>query len=129
MGGFVKLQCEALTCCDVAADGNTVSLGFEEAAGGGVSLQLSLAQASALAMTLPGLIERALRRQFDDPTLRYTYPLQSWVVEQSPDPRVVMMTLRTVDGFSVCFSMPTTVKCQLGTALAAPPMDISNLIN
>ena len=38
--------------------------------------------------------------------LRYAYPLASWVVEPSSDPAQGMVTLNTVDGFSVCFSIP-----------------------
>jgi hypothetical protein len=57
-------------------------------------------------MTLPGLIDKALQTRFGDQSLRYAYPLASWVVEQSTDLTQGMVTLRTVDGFSVCFSIP-----------------------
>jgi hypothetical protein len=54
-------------------------------------------------------------------SLRYAYPLESWVVEQPCDPMQAMITLRTVDGFSVCFSIPRQQQSELGEALVAQP--------
>ena len=70
-------------------------------------------------MTLPGLIGKALQTRFGDETLRYAYPLESWVVEQSSDPTQGMITLRTSDGFSVRFSIPRQQQNELGEALVA----------
>jgi len=37
-----------------------------------------------------------------------------------------MVTLRTVDGFSVCFSIPRQQQSELGAALVAhPPSDVT----
>ena len=72
-------------------------------------------------MTLPGLIDKALQTRFGDQSLRYAYPLASWLVEQSSDPTQTMVTLRTVDGFSVCFSIPRQQQSELGAALVAQP--------
>jgi hypothetical protein len=72
-------------------------------------------------MTLPGLIDKALQTRFGDQSLRYAYPLASWVVERSTDPTQGMVTLRTVDGFSVCFSIPRQQQNELAEALVAPP--------
>jgi hypothetical protein len=81
-------------------------------------------QAGALAMTLPSLIEQTLRNKFGDKTLRFTYPLASWSIEQATDPRQTMVTLRTADGFSVCFSMPREQQSQLGEALVETPAPV-----
>ena len=96
-------------------------LGFVDANGKPATLRLSLNQVGALAMTLPGLIDKALQTRFGDQSLRYAYPLESWVVEASTDPTQSMMTLRTVDGFSVCFSIPRRQQSELGEALVAQP--------
>jgi hypothetical protein len=72
-------------------------------------------------MTLPSLLDKALQTRFGDQSLRYAYPLASWVVEQSTDPTQGMVTLRTVDGFSVCFSIPRQQQSELGEALVAQP--------
>ena len=116
----MEIKTQALTTCEVAADGGAVSLGFVDATGNPATIRLSLNQVGALAMTLPGLIDKALQARFGDQSLRYAYPLASWTVDQSSDPTQTMVTLRTVDGFSVCFSIPHAQQSELGEALVAP---------
>jgi hypothetical protein len=117
----MEIETQRLTTCEVAADGGAISLGFVDSAGKPATIRLSLNQVGALAMTLPGLIDKALQTRFGDQSLRYAYPLASWVVEQSSDPSQGMVTLRTVDGFSVCFSIPREQQSELGEALVAQP--------
>jgi hypothetical protein len=117
----MEIDTQSLTTCEVAADGGAISLGFVDSTGTPATIRLSLNQVGALAMTLPGLIDKALQTRFGDQSLRYAYPLESWVVEQSTDPTQGMVTLRTVDGFSVCFSLPRQQQSALGEALVAPP--------
>jgi hypothetical protein len=116
----MEIDTQALTTCEVAADG-AISLGFVDSGGNPATIRLSLNQVGALAMTLPGLIDKALQTRFGDRSLRYAYPLASWLVEQSTDPTQIMVTLRTVDGFSVCFSIPRQQQSELGEALVALP--------
>lgn len=81
-------------------------------------------------MTLPVLIEKALRRRFGDDTLRYTYPLGSWKFEHSSDPATSIVTLGTLDGFSVCFSIPRQKQSELSEAFARQPAPkVTQLIN
>ena len=117
----MEIDTQALTTCEVAADGGAISLGFVDSDGKPATIRLSLNQVGALAMTLPGLIDKALQTRFGDQSLRYAYPLASWKVEQSSDPTQGMVTLRTVDGFSVCFSIPREQQSELGEALVAKP--------
>jgi hypothetical protein len=123
----MEIDTQSLTTCEVAADGGAISLGFVDSTGNPATIRLSLNQVGALAMTLPGLIDKALQTRFGDQSLRYAYPLESWVVEQSTDPTQGMVTLRTVDGFSVCFSLPRQQQSALGEALVAPPVAKSTL--
>jgi len=118
----MEIDTQALTTCEVAADGGAVLLGFVDSTGSPATIRLSLNQVGALAMTLPGLIDKALQTRFGDQSLRYAYPLASWVVEQSTDPTQGMVTLRTTDGFSVCFSIPRQQQSALGEALVAQPV-------
>jgi hypothetical protein len=118
----MEIDTLALTTCEAAADGGAVSLGFVDSTGNPATIRLSLNQVGALVMTLPGLIDKALQTRFGDQSLRYAYPLASWVVEQSSDPTQSMMTLRTADGFSVCFSIPRQQQSELGEALVAQPV-------
>ena len=117
----MEIETQALTNCEVAADGSIISLGFVDTAGQPATLHFPLTQVGALAMTLPGLIGKALQARFRDESLRYAYPLESWVIEQSTDPRQGMMTLTTSDGFSVCFSIPREQQNELGEALVSQP--------
>ena len=117
----MEIDTQSLTTCEVAADGGAVSLGFVDSTGNPATIRLSLNAVGALAMTLPGLIDKALQTRFGDRSLRYAYPLESWVVEQSSDPSQGMVTLKTVDGFSVCFSIPRAQQSELGEALVAQP--------
>lgn len=124
----MEIDTQALTSCEVAADGGVISLGFIDSTGKPATIRLSLNQVGALAMTLPGLIDKALQTRYGDQSLRYAYPLDSWVVEQSSDPTQGMVTLRTTDGFSVCFSIPRRQQNELGEALVAQPSACATLL-
>jgi hypothetical protein len=115
----MEIDSQALTKCEVASDGEAISLGFVDTTGNPATIRLSIDQAGALLMTLPGLIDKAMQTRFADQSLRYAYRLASWVLEQSTDPTQNMITLRTVDGFSVCFSMPRKQRIELGETLVA----------
>jgi hypothetical protein len=115
----MEIETQALTTCEVATDGGAISLGFVDSTGNPATIRLSINQVGALAMTLPGLIDKALQTRFGDQSLRYAYPLASWAIEQSTDPTQGMVTLRTTDGFSVCFSIPRQQQSELGEALVA----------
>ncbi len=116
----MEINSQSLTSCEVAQDGGTIRLGFIDSNGNPASVRLSLNDVGALAMTLPELLSKALRARYGDQSLRYAYPLSSWTVERSSDPATAMITLSTVDGFSVCFSMPFELQHEFGEALLTP---------
>jgi hypothetical protein len=124
---IMEIDTEAFTC-EVAADGGSVSLGFVDCTGTPATIRLSLNEVGSLAMTLPGLIDQAFQARHGDQSLRHAYRLASWMLEQSSDPTQVMVTLRTVDGFSVCFSIPRAQQSELGKALVAQPMSRTALL-
>ncbi len=115
----METEAQSLTTCEVAPDGTSVVLGFTDSQGTPANIRLSLNQVGGLAMTLPDLITKALRLRYGDHSLRYAYPLDSWTVERSSDPRTGMVTLCTTDGFSVCFSMQVDLQQKLAAALAS----------
>jgi hypothetical protein len=115
----MEIDTQLLTCCEIAPGGDVISLGFVDSRGEPRTIRLSLNQVGALAMTLPSLIGKALQTRYGDQSLRYAYPLESWAVEQSSDPTQSMVTLRTTDGFTVCFSVLREQQNQLGEALVA----------
>ena len=115
----MQIDTQSLTTFEVAADGTAISLGLVDSEGRPRTIRFSLNQVGALAMTLPALLDKALHARYGDNSLRYAYPLESWVIEQSSDPRLRMVTLRTVDGFSVCFTFAPEQQSGLGEALVA----------
>jgi hypothetical protein len=102
----MRIDVQDLTEFDIEKDGQSVTLRAVDANGLPVELNLRIAQLGMLAMTLPNLIDAAIRRQYGDSSCRFTYPLESWVIEQALDPSLVIMTLQTTDGFGVSFSLP-----------------------
>ena len=113
-----NIRIETLTGCEVSPDGSIV-LGFADGDGKPAAFKLAVGQAGALAMTLPKLIEEALRRQYRDHSLRFTYPLASWSLERATDQTSGIVTLATTDGFSVRFSIQPCQQSELGEALAS----------
>ena len=67
----MEIDSQALTTCEVAPDRRAISLGFVDTIGNLATIRLSLDQAGALAMTLPGLIDKALQTRFGDRSPRY----------------------------------------------------------
>lgn len=115
---MTDIRIDSLTACEVSADGSIV-LGFSDRDGNPAAVTLAVGQAGALAMTLPKLIEEALRRQYRDHSLRYTYPLASWSLERATDQTSGIVTLATPDGFSVRFTIQPRQQSELGEALAS----------
>jgi hypothetical protein len=54
-------------------------------------------------MTLPLMMRQALRARHQDESLRLVYPADKLSIEQSSDPRTIIVTLATPDGFEVSF--------------------------
>jgi hypothetical protein len=99
----MEIESSKLTTCDVAPDGEVVTLDLVDAAGNPVSLRLPFDQAGALAMTLPGLLSKALKARCGNESLRYVFPLGEWLLEGAAGGRTLIVTLKTVDGFEVSF--------------------------
>lgn len=114
----MHIDVQDLTEFDIENDGRSVTLHVVDTKGSPVELNLQVAQLGMLAMTLPNLIDAAIRRQYGDSGCRFTYPLESWVVEQSIDPSLVILTLRTTDGFGVSFSLPRKKADELSESIA-----------
>lgn len=114
----MAINVKEMTTYNISDDGKTVTLGLEDDAGTSTSLSFQIPDLGNLAMTLPSLIEAALRRQLRDGSFRYAYPIGSWSIEQSTDPSALIVTLRTEDGFGVSFSMPRNNALQLAHSLS-----------
>lgn len=115
----MDIDVKELTTYKISEDGQSVALKIVDTAGVETSLIFKLGELGNLAMTLPGLIEAALRRQYRDASFRFAYPIGSWAVEEAADPGALIVTLRTKDGFGVSFSMGRGNAEKLGRSMAA----------
>jgi hypothetical protein len=102
----VTLRSSRLTTCRVAEDGAEVRLEFIDQSGDTVTVELPLDQAEAVVMTLPRLLSRAVRQQTGNDEARYVFHLGEWVVEGAKEHNCLIATLKTPNGFEVCFAMP-----------------------
>jgi hypothetical protein len=102
----MEIESSKLTTCDVTRDGEVVRLNFVDVAGNSMSLRLPFEQAGALAMTLPGLLTRALAARYGNDGSRYVFPLGEWLLEGVANGRALVVTLKTTDGFEASFAAP-----------------------
>lgn len=114
----MDIDVKELTTYRISEDGETVALRLRDDSGTETSLSFPISALGNLVMTLPGVIEAALQRQYQDASFRYAYPVGSWAVEESVDPGAVIVTLRTTDGFGVSFSMGRGNAEKLGHSIA-----------
>jgi hypothetical protein len=94
-----------LTTFEVASDGSTISINVIDQNSGPGSLVLPVECFQQMMMTLPEMLQQALKRKYRDPSLRITYPVSGWRLEASTDPSNLILTLSTGDGFSVSFTL------------------------
>jgi hypothetical protein len=110
----MEIDVKSLSTYSVADDGKKVILRLKSAGEDEIQLSMDVDQLGTLAITLPGLIEMALRRRFKDASLRYSYELGPSSIEQASDPHSLIFNLQTCDGFGVSF----TVSRQQATVLS-----------
>ena len=114
----IDVKVKELTTYDIGDDGKSVTLRLTDVDGTRVSLSFQIPDLGNLAMTLPSLIEAALRRQYRDGSFRFAYPTDTWSVEEASDPSRLILTLRTSDGFACEFRHDARL-CEAARELAA----------
>src|ERR1700752_2832352 len=110
----MKIRSAKLTTCRATADGAEIGLEFLDASGAPVRLDLPIEQAESLIMTLPQLLACALRQRTGDQDARYFFGLGEWGIESPKDQACLIATLKTPDGFEVCFGIPFEACRSLG---------------
>ena len=116
---MMNIEVDELTTYKISEDGESVVLRLKDEAGKEISLSFKISDLGNLVMTLPGLIEGALRRQYGDASFRFAYPVGSWSVEEAADPGALIVTMRTQDGFGVSFSMARGNAEKLGRCMTS----------
>ncbi len=82
----MEVKVKKMTTYEISDDGEAVTLNFVDEADRPASLRLQIPDLGNLSMTLPSLIEAALRRRHREGACRYAYPMGSWSIEQAIDP-------------------------------------------
>jgi hypothetical protein len=104
----------------VSPDGSMISINVIDENAEPGSLVLPSESLQSLIMSLPGMMQQALRRRYHDPSLRLVYPLGKWNLETSTEPGKLILTLSTPDGFAVSFAVtPAELKQFASTAKRA----------
>jgi hypothetical protein len=94
-----------LTTFEITADGTGIRMNFISGDGVQACLSLPTECLTELIMTLPRMTNQALRVRRRDESLRLVYPAGRVSIEQSSDPRTIIVTLATRDGFEVSFGL------------------------
>jgi hypothetical protein len=71
-------------------------------------------------MTLPQLLACALRQRTGDQDARYVFGLGEWAIESAKDQACLIATLKTPDGFEVCFGIHSRRAGRLAGICCAP---------
>ncbi len=121
----MEIESRELTTCDVTRDGEVVRLKFIDTSGSPVVLSLPFAQAGALTMTLPHLLTKALKARTGEEGSRFVFPLGEWVLEGVADGRMLIVTLKTTDGFEVSFAAPLERCRSLASDLRRQAADVA----
>jgi hypothetical protein len=96
---------EKPTTVDVSPDGTDFCMNFLCRDGDEVSLSLPTECLNWLAIIIPQLNRQALRARYHDNSLRLVYPTDNVRIERSSDPKAVIATLTTQEGYEVSFRL------------------------
>jgi hypothetical protein len=96
---------KALTTYQVDPAGDSFRLNVEDVDGRPASVVLPVDCLRSLLMTLPGLIEQALKARYSDDTLKIVYPVCDWSLQAANGDDRLILTLATPDDFRVSFAL------------------------
>lgn len=104
-----RVRAVALTTFDISQDGETVQINVRDEAGNEAALELPTLCLNQLLMTLPHIIQAALRRSRNDAGLRLAHPLERYRFEQGERNAAgemrYILTLYTDKDFHVSFAV------------------------
>ena len=96
---------KGLTDCQVDPTGVSFRLNLESVDGNPASVILPVDCLRSLLMTLPNVIEKALKARYQDDTLKIVYPMGSFTLEAAAGSDSTILTMNTPDGFKVSFAL------------------------
>ena len=114
-----EIDVASLTTCQVAPEGYSVRLNFEDALGRPATLRLTSACVHQLAMRLPHLLSKALQAGYGEASLRAVFPLGDWRLEAEAGSKDLILTMMTANGFEVAFSLGAPAIARMMSAFEA----------
>lgn len=103
------IHADALTTFEISPDGNKVRLNVRDEQGSPGTLELPAGCMNQLLMSLPGMIQQALRRNQGDHSLRLAYPMEGFRLEQGDvgddGAQRYLLTLQTDGSFEITFAI------------------------
>lgn len=113
----MEIVSKGLTDCQVDPTGVSFRLGLESIDGQPASVILPVDCLRSLLMTLPQVIEKALKARYQDDTLKIVYPMGGFALEAVAGSSSAILTLKTPDGFKVSFALTPEDAGGLATSL------------
>jgi hypothetical protein len=90
---------------DLSCDGTSLRVNFVCDDGSRRCVTVPTVYLGNLIMTLPQLMQRALQARHQDDSLRLVHRTDRICIEKSSDPKIIVLTLATPDGFEVSFGL------------------------
>ena len=116
-----EIHAAALTTFEVALDGSSVKLNVLDQAGQPAALILPAACVNQLLMTIPRMVETALRNRHGDDSLRFVHPIESFALElagpEAGGKPHLILTIETGGGFKASFGACEKVMMRLGHSI------------
>jgi hypothetical protein len=119
------IEGKTLSNYEIAEDGSSIKIGMRDRDGRAATLVLPPECISALIMTLPNIMQQAMRRRHRDPNAKLVYPLAGWTLERARGDARLILNLSTPDGFSVSFAVSERELEEIGSAVADSGVDLS----
>jgi hypothetical protein len=124
-----QINAAELTTYDVDPEGQFVRLHLRDRSGNPGTLVLPTDCLTQLLMSLPSMVQKALRNRHGDDSLRLAHPLESFNVEAgealASGARQYILTLCTSGGFAVSFSGSDTDLASLVGAISSHVVPLS----
>jgi hypothetical protein len=116
-----EIDAAALTTFEVTLDGSAVRLNVLDKAGEPASLLLPAECVNQFLMTIPRMVEAALRKTHGDDSLRFVHPIENFTLdlagqEGDGEPHLIL-TLQTGGGFKASFGAGEEVMKELGHSI------------
>jgi hypothetical protein len=128
-----QIDASELTTYDVDPQGEFVRLHLKDLCGQPGMVVLPTECLTQLLMSLPGMVQKALRNRHGDESLRLAHPLETFNVElgetSSTGTPQYILTLGTSGGFSVSFSGSQADMTSLGGAICGDIVPLSQQTN